>query len=325
LRKAMEHVCADKALQNAVQAWITGIHSRTIHSRTIHSRTITSTSTAVGVGAAAFDFVHRAPAVVVTGTSTEHDSPAVQRVVRFWIALDLLRRAATTVHGESSLGHCSDINILTFLASAGGCPKPVADLVLVLNKNAAQERSFDGSSLALHLWAASRMNCHDQDGMLEPLLHAYPEAAALPDKYGRWPLHLALESGKSWACIQPLLEIFPDALHLVDHHGTGLTAAALAAVAVNHDSVEIRARQRTAGDKGLVSVWNLIPTARKQEARQQAADELNCERLTTIYQVLRAFPQVLCSHAVETVEGRGLDQSREGGTLINPYVELDRN
>jgi hypothetical protein len=274
LRQAMERVCADEALQNAVQAWI--IYSRT-------TETVGSP-----LGSPAFDFFRRAPAVV----TTSRDPQAVHRVMSFWTALDLLARAAST--GHERLTYNSDLSILSFLASAGGCPKPVADLVLaVLPKNAAKQLSFDGS-LALHLWAASRTNCHDQDGLLEPLLHAYPEAAALVDKDGRLPLHLALESGKSWASIRPLLEIFPDALHLVDRLCTGLTAVALAAMA-DQNSVEIRVRQLTAGDKGLVSVWNLVPIVRKQEARQQAADELNCERLATIYQVLRSFPQVLCS------------------------------
>jgi hypothetical protein len=292
LREGSEKVCAQEALQNAVQAWI------------LHSRT----------AGAASDFFHR-PDV------TTRDPQAVRRVVRFLTALDLLGRA--TVH--ESLVYRSDLNTLSFLASAGSCSKEAADLVLALNKNAAKEPSVDGS-LALHLWAASHTYCLDQDGLLKPLLNAYPEAAALPDKDGRLPLHLALESGKSWARIRPLFEIYPDALHLVDRC-TGLTAAALAAVA-DQDSVEIRAQQRTAGDKGLVSMWNLVPIARKQEARQKAADELSCERLTTIYQVLRAFPQVLCSHAVETeICGQtgkmvNVDQSREGPT---PQVELDQN
>lgn len=48
-------------------------------------------------------------------------------------------------------------------------------------------------------------------------------------------------------------------------------------------SVDIRARQRTAGDKGLMSMCNLVPLASKQDARQKAADELNSERQTIIY------------------------------------------
>jgi hypothetical protein len=72
---------------------------------------------------------------------------------------------------------------------------------------------------------------------------------------------------------------------------------ALAAAAAQ-DSVEIRARQIAAGDKGLVSLWNLVPVATQQEARQKAVVELECEQLTTVYQVLQAFPQVLTSTAL---------------------------
>jgi hypothetical protein len=251
VRQGIDKVCASTALQNDVRAWI------------IHSRTTAGGAT----------FFHRPTATT--------PSQAVHRVVSFWTALDLLGRAV--VH--ESLENSSDLDILSFLAASGSCPKQVADLVLVLDPNAAAELSSATGSLPLHLWAVSHTYCPDQDGLLKPLLLAYPEAASQLDNDGRWPLHTALASGKSWERVRPLFEIFPDALHTVDY-STGLPAAATAAC-VDHESVEIRARQGTA------STWDLVPMAKKQETREQVAEELDTERLTTIYQVLRAFPQVL--------------------------------
>jgi hypothetical protein len=252
VRQGIEEVCASTALQNAVRAWI------------IHSRTTAGGAT---------DFFHRPTATP--------PSQAVQRVVSFWTALDFLGRAVVL----ESLDSSSDLDILSFLASTGSCPKQVADLVLVLDPNAAAERSSVTGYLPLHIWAASRTYCHEQDGLLKPLLLAYPEAAKQLVNDGRWPLHTALASGKSWERIRPLFDIYPDALHTVDY-STGLPAAATAACVV-HESVEVRARQRA------VSTWDLVPMAKKQEAREQAAEELETEQLATIYQVLRAFPQVL--------------------------------
>ena len=60
-------------------------------------------------------------------------------------------------------------------------------------------------------------------------------------------------------------------------------------------AIEIRARQRSAGDKGLVSLWYIMPLASRKEAIERAAQELDCERLTSIYLALKAFPRVLPS------------------------------
>jgi hypothetical protein len=83
-------------------------------------------------------------------------------------------------------------------ASGGCCPKQVADLVLVLNPNAAAVGSGAEIPLRLHLWAAAKRTYklsrnNNQDGMLEPLLRAYPEAAAVVDNDGRWRTALASE------------------------------------------------------------------------------------------------------------------------------------
>jgi hypothetical protein len=112
-------------------------------------------------------------------------------------------------------------------------------------------------------------------------------------------LHTALASGKSWERVRPLFDIYPDALQTIDCV-TGLPAVLIAATVEDQDNdqgrdssvgVEIRARQLS------TCSWDLMPQVRKQEALLSAAETLNCDRLTTIYQVLRAFPQVLQMHA----------------------------
>lgn len=237
---------------------------------------------------------------------------AVLRCVHFWTALDLLQRAAihqslgTTRQGQgenytnitTTTSTTTATDVLRFCCRAGTCPRAVVDLILCLQSDAASRPCPVTGSLPLHLWANSHNNDHRQpNGLLEPLLRAHRVAATAPDAVSaRLPLHAALASGKSWTAVQPLWELAPDILHLPDAI-TRLPAMALAAAAAQ-DSVEIRARQIAAGDKGLVSLWNLVPVATQQEARQKAVVELECEQLTTVYQVLQAFPQVLTSTAL---------------------------
>jgi len=157
-------------------------------------------------------------------------------------------------------------------------------------------------------------------GMLAPLLQAYPQAAQIDDSTGRYPLHHAMASGnKSWHSLRPLFEAAPFVLQCVDPV-TGLypvfllamsapspchgkSTAATTVRAAFHDghtnrnkepnAIEIRARQNSAGEKGLVSLWYIMPASSRQEALQRAARELECEELESIYLALRAFPRAL--------------------------------
>ncbi|KAL7581557.1 hypothetical protein ACA910_022120 [Epithemia clementina (nom. ined.)] len=63
----------------------------------------------------------------------------------------------------------------------------------------------------------------------------------------------------------------------------------------DQEAIEIRARQRSAGEKGLVSLWYIMPMASRREAVHRAAKELDCEHLTSIYLALKAFPRALPS------------------------------
>ena len=44
----------------------------------------------------------------------------------------------------------------------------------------------------------TRLSLTELISILDPLLEHYPEAASIPNKDGRFPLHLAIECGRSW-------------------------------------------------------------------------------------------------------------------------------
>ena len=193
------------------------------------------------------------------------------------------------------------------------------------------------TSYPLHVWCASRnAHAKAMHGIQQPLLRAFPAAAWTVDSMGRYPMHHALASGnKSWydvaplfaaapfvvTCRDPVTHLFPMALLALprattcrsplqtreeedykkkpihdDRTGTSVNSLA-ETEQVDHEAIAIRARQTSAGEKGLVSLWYIMPMASRQEALQRAAREMECEQVTSIFLALQAYPQALpCSY-----------------------------
>jgi len=184
--------------------------------------------------------------------------------------------------------HSRTVNMVAFLAQTGTCPQPLARLALQLFPQQAQERN--NGMLPLHLWAKSHSYNTRMDGLLQPLLQAYPQAATTTCNANRqgyyYPLQLALASGKSWTQVQPLVKAAP---HVLEYKEP-LPLIVLACLAPKRCPLT-RARQACAGEKGLVTLWNLVRA--KQELIEKANEQLECEQLTTLYHILQAYPQAL--------------------------------
>lgn len=207
---------------------------------------------------------------------TEPD--AVCRCFSFYQNLIRLYRAA-----------CTNQEPLVAFVAQGECPEPVVRLLLQLDPTHAR------TALPLQIWCESKLgrSVSSPSGMLQGLLQAHPEAASKrQESTGRYPLHLAVQSGKSWQRIAPLFERYPVALQLPDPV-TKLPLVALCATQTyTSDDVLIHARIRSAGSMGLVTSWNLLQRSKRQEALEQAKRELDCQHMTTIYEILHKYPQV---------------------------------
>lgn len=143
-----------------------------------------------------------------------------------------------------------------------------------------------------------------------------------PTVVARLPLHIALAAGRSWyhglqslflafpgsvQCIDPVTQLFPVALAATaapshDHTRTNLLPVAGSlnvsfscsrSFHYTQEVILVRARQICAGEKGLSAMWQLVPPERRQRAIQAAEHELDCEHLTTIFELLRAYPRAL--------------------------------
>lgn len=97
-------------------------------------------------------------------------------------------------------------------------------------------------------------------------------------------LRVALFHGKRWArcCL------------LYDNLDLHCVVAAACPIPLHHAAL-YRARGTSAGSQGLVSLWNLLSPQMRRLKVKIAEQELGCERLTTLYEILRAQPSLLAS------------------------------
>ncbi len=227
-------------------------------------------------------------------------------------------RTISVLHLLSSLSWCPEIvgrlvlqlfpGHAQFISPFGGCS----------GDSAFQTASISSSgSLPLHLWARTQSwrHCHggscgsggnagtsssvtaddehdgqDDPGILRLLCRAYPAAAGIPDpnNYGRLPLHAALVLGKPWDdSARIIFEANPDAVMEHDPY-TSLPCFCLPALeAVTVEEQEEMAKQQ---NRRLSLCWSYISARDKTTALQRASALIDCQRLTTIYQVLRQHP-----------------------------------
>jgi hypothetical protein len=221
--------------------------------------------------------------------------------------------------------------IIHLLSSLPWCPEIVAHLALSLYPWQSQQHALDpngfpttnsDSFLPLHRCARTRTFCQrfpsrdhlqsedphkpvirNDSGILPYLCRSYPEATRIPDTsyHGRLPLHSALASGKPWKDnVQIIFEAFPGALFLPDPH-TGLPCFCLAAMGQGMSSTdwefdsEVEHCAKQMDQQRLSLCWPYLSKSDKAKALQLARNKLECQRLTTIFQVLIHHPSVLTS------------------------------
>lgn len=133
----------------------------------------------------------------------------------FW---DQLRALLSATADHRAL--VGDWRLLHIVTSIPSCPQILFDLALKFYPEQVQETVY--GSLPLHFAAqcpAANFVVDEQgDGyFVEILLSLFPQASMIPDALGRLPLHLAVESGKSFrGVLEQLFLAFPEAIRMRD-------------------------------------------------------------------------------------------------------------
>lgn len=202
------------------------------------------------------------------GNETPVDKNMLQ-IVSFWTRLAILLQQLSP-------------SIVHALAQTA-CPREVALLAMRLFPSHVDERDSSGN-LPLHL--ACRYE--GAESIMECLLSE--RQASIQDVHGRLPLHIALTSAKLWHNgVAALWNACPQYGGTRDKV-TGLPAFLLAVVP---DSVVVqRATKRLAADN-CGSLWRFMPTAAQQRALAKAQAQIDLHHLSTVYELLRAAPNVL--------------------------------
>ncbi len=121
------------------------------------------------------------------------------------------------------------------------------------------------------------------------LVELHPESSRIPDAFGRFPLHLACRSGKTWeGGLRALFDANPEALGQTDNFGRfPLFIAAQRCCPLNYDDEQ--------GEKKLRVVTKSRLAHSSSTASEQVSpkDEKDAARLDILYHLLRADPTVL--------------------------------
>eukprot|EP00521_Asterionellopsis_glacialis_P015538 CAMPEP_0195309454 /NCGR_PEP_ID=MMETSP0707-20130614/38746_1 /TAXON_ID=33640 /ORGANISM="Asterionellopsis glacialis, Strain CCMP134" /LENGTH=456 /DNA_ID=CAMNT_0040373751 /DNA_START=492 /DNA_END=1862 /DNA_ORIENTATION=+ len=253
----------------------------------------------------------------------------VERVVEFWHRMELLLMAAhfstldfLSVRFRPS---CEEINLheskhggkrqwrVVHALAKTNCPEEVARLAVALYPAQTKERDEDGL-LPLHIAAASpsytstsmpesndmssntsNVSSGPAPAMMKVLLQKYPRAAQCTDPQGRLPLYVALASGKTWDTgVQILVQACPDVLLFGTRDiKTRLFSFLMAAVVVEYGEQFIRCKRRAS--RSIGGMWRLLPPNAKERVFKEAQEEVEYLQLTTIFELLRAMPEVVRS------------------------------
>jgi hypothetical protein len=226
-------------------------------------------------------------------TTSFLESPHEQMVARFWLALNVLCRAAHEGSGSSSC-----YSIVHVLAQLDSCPEAVARLVLGLEPEMASTRPYP-----LHIWCHTSMPFQmdpSANGLLAPLLKAFPQAVHTDTDIGSYPLHVALQTtNKPLAHIDLMWNASPAALGTLS--SKNLPAWALVAMAIRTERREWVIARRTRN--ASVSLYDWLDSCRRERAGDgdEMLEELDCLHLTFLFRVVRAWPEAVLPSVSEFV------------------------
>lgn len=204
---------------------------------------------------------------VVKRDCVDFSNQHLYRIVSFWTRLHSLLQQLSS-------------SVLHALARTA-CPREVALLAMKLYPGEVLERDSLGN-LPLHL------ACRYEGA--ETVMSCLLNQASILDADDRLPLHIALLSGKTWQHgILNLWNACPQYGGTRDKE-TGFPAFLLAALP--DPAVVQRATKRLAADT-CGSLWRFMPASSQKRALDEAKANVDLLHLSTVYEVLRAAPNVL--------------------------------
>ena len=138
---------------------------------------------------------------------------------RLWNKMSYLAKARYCIISNNAVSQTALISDGHLLHAAMGssCPSSFVELVLLLHPRQIDEVDRTGRH-PLAIAAATNFRS-DAEGLniIDNILSAHPESAAMRDSNDNYPLHLALQSKKTWDFgVRSIFEAFPHAIEKVD-------------------------------------------------------------------------------------------------------------
>mmetsp|Transcript_24520 Transcript_24520/g.58169 ORF Transcript_24520/g.58169 Transcript_24520/m.58169 type:complete len:1367 (-) Transcript_24520:57-4157(-) len=213
---------------------------------------------------------------------------------RFWLSLKSLIWTAYYETPFAVAMPLSDENLLlAALAVSDQIPPIVIELILELRPQSAFTEHPGNAILPIH--AAAKAPPYESlpfevtlsMDLTEMVVLSNPAALTLTSQSGSLPLHIAIESGKTWTVLHSLVERYPKALFVRDPR-TRLFPFQLAACQESFIRVEKLVQRKTALTK-----WSKQSSKENGRLLRQMVDDYQLSKLTTIYEFLRSRPGVL--------------------------------
>jgi Ankyrin repeats (3 copies) len=247
---------------------------------------------------------HRTPLYLSWTMAMSDRQTRSKKSGRLWEKAQLLLRAAYINRETQTIYRM----VHAAVAFDSYLPKDVILFAIELFPALLKEKDEVSGQLPLAIAAGSRQRSSQRSQeLLQLLIRCFPQAARVSDFAGRYPLALALDSGKGWDNgVAMLFQAAPDLIHGRDRV-TGLPPALLSASATLH----ISDKCNTCSDTQTPLAWYLnskdlewqryMMSLSKQTENQPISKnmeqwsklEQGVQHLSTVFELLRSAPSVL--------------------------------
>jgi ankyrin repeat protein len=224
-----------------------------------------------------------------------------------WDKAILLLQAAYQHHSNVSPGVPRPFqSLLAALSLDLYLPESVVPVITEAHPEQLEHADPHTGQLPLALAAAtSHYSASRSNALIELLLKGYPRAAQSRDRQGRFPLSLAVASGKRWdAGVEHLLRAAPDTLLWRDGQ-TGLVPAISAASAVV-EKHEVGTVSEVSSTRLSTDPFGLLNTKQRESISRRSAEpapssidaavstaDPETRHVSTIYELVNAHPSVI--------------------------------
>lgn len=214
----------------------------------------------------------------------------IKTVFEFWQRMECLLTVAYYGGLDMGFRQKQRSELVLAIANLAWCPELVAKLAVRLFPRWDQASRYR----ALHIWASTRSSFErypEGDGGSLGVLCDYCSSTSFPNAPGisTSPLNVALRMGKRWSEVEPLFDIFPEVVNCYDVKWRIPVFCLPAAAPIDEYQVEMIARW--GGNQ--TGVWHYLSRREKEKEIGKAREMVECERVETIYRLLRKNPSAI--------------------------------